>query len=192
MTPNEDVISSETLPDNMNAQMTQVLAYWQDKCTTAPGGLFPTLSDLNLIDLYKIAGNLVICDVVQQDQVRYRWRYWGSALTNYFNIEMTGKFIDEAYSETSVPQIIACYDWIVDNRCCHYWQRKGDIANDENTQLTLDNETTYKTFERLFCPIIDEAGNISQFFGIITFNQTAEQNPPGFGANVKGDIFQSG
>ncbi len=114
------------------------------------------------MDLYKLADCLLLCDVVRQDglSIRYRWRFWGSKLTDFFGVELTGKFIDEAYTAEAARQIIAAYDWIIENRAPHYWLRRGGLAFDDQKHLA---------YERLVCPVLGQSGDIDHLFGIITF-----------------------
>ena len=162
MSGREYRIPSEPFPDRFNAHMAPVLEYWREKCTNGIPGPLPSLNDLNLMDLYKIADHLLLCDVVRQDgfSTRYRWRFWGSKLTAFFGVELTGRFIDEAYTAEAAGQIIATYDWIIENGAPHYWLRRGGLAFDGQEHLV---------YERLVCPVLGQSGDIDHLFGIITF-----------------------
>ncbi len=153
---------SEPIPEPLNPDMTRVFAYWREKCANTEPGPFPRLAEIDIIDLHDIAAHLLIADVVREGgaRARYRWRFWGSNLTDFFGVEMTGKFIDEAYTPEAARQIIAAYDWILEFQEPHYWVRRGGLAYDNQEHLR---------YERLICPILGPSGDIDHLFGIITF-----------------------
>ena len=155
-------IPSEPIPESLNRDMARVFAYWRDKCAGADPGPFPRLSEINVIDLHDIAAHLLISDVIREEDAgrRYCWRFWGSNLTDFFGVEMTGKFIDQAYTPSAARQIIASYEWIMEHREPHYWVRRGGLAYDDQEHLR---------YERLICPILGPSGDIDHLFGIITF-----------------------
>ena len=165
-------VPSEPIPDRLNADMARVLEYWEEKCANSVPGPFPSLNDLNLMDLYEIAGHLLLCDVVRQDglSIRYRWRFYGTKLRDFFGVEFTGKFIDidENYTAEAARQIIGAYDWILENRVPHYWLRRGGLTSDDQKHLV---------YERLICPVLGQSGDIDHLFGIITFEKRPTQKP---------------
>jgi hypothetical protein len=189
-------IASEPLPDDMNEQMSKVLSYWQGKCETTTYGPFPTLTELDIMDLFEMVGNLIICEVVRPKQgqddkpIRYRWLYWGSDLSAFFGVELNGKFIDESYTPTTAQQISSCYDWMLETKEIHYWKRQGGSVTSDGNHLTIENESPYKGFERLACPVIDKTGEISHLFGIITFTEASTSNTTEWDDNAIGEIFQ--
>jgi len=56
---------------------------------------------------------LLIADVVRNDNQprQYRWRYWGTFLTNAFGFEMSGKLIHEAFTDKTHNLIAGAYNW---------------------------------------------------------------------------------
>jgi len=167
-------IPSDSLPDALNSDIAAVLAYWQAKCADATPGPFPHLNDIGLMDLYKLAGNLLICDVVREDdpQPRYRWRYWGTSLTTFFGAEMSGRFIDDIYTPDAARKISSSYNWVLENKTIHYWHRHGGLAHDDKQHLQ---------YERLICPVLGKSGEIDHLFGIITFEdrRKSQRSPIG-------------
>ena len=142
--------------------MARVFAYWHEKCAATEPGPFPQFAEINILDLYDIAPHLLIADVVRNEgtRTRYRWRFWGTALTRFFGFEMSGKFIDEAYTPNAARHIIGAYDWMLESREPHYWKRRGGLAFDDQEHLE---------YERLVCPVLGKSGDIDHLFGIITF-----------------------
>lgn len=171
--------------------MVAAFDYWKGKCEAATFGPFPVLTDLDLLDLIDVIGYLTICDVVRQDseRPRYRWRFWGTELTNYFNIEMSGKFVDEAYTPTTAQQVIGCYDWILETRQSHYWLRHGGIVSVNSDGFSLNEQNAHKSFDRLACPVIDQSGAIAHLFGVMTFKKPAITQRSELVSGARGDII---
>jgi hypothetical protein len=55
---------------------------------------------------------LLIADVVRNDNQsrQYRWRFWGTFLTNAFGFEMSGKLIYEAFTDKTHNLIAGAYN----------------------------------------------------------------------------------
>jgi len=159
------LIPSDPFPDQMNDDMAGVYDYWLGKCPDKSASQFPDIADLDLMDLYKVADHLLLCDVVRQENQAtiYRWRFWGTSLATFFAREMTGKFIHEFYTPEANKDISASYDWVLENKDVHYWERRGGLASNNQRHLL---------YERLICPVLGPSGNIDHLFGIITFSDS--------------------
>ena len=157
----------EPIPAQPEPAVARVLDYWRSKC--GADGELPLAKDINLMDLYEIAPNLLLADVERAPDAlpRYRWRFWGTALTNFFSVELSGRYIDEAYTPAAARQIIAAYDWILQKRAPHFWTRRGGLAQDNQEHLV---------YRRLICPLTAADGEISRLFGIITFDSAPPRN----------------
>ena len=164
------LISPAPIPDEVDQRILRVLDYWREKrelCSTE----FPRLKDIQMMDLHTIAPHLLIADVIREpDQpIRYRWRYWGTALTQFFGYEMSGSFIHEAYTQEAHDLITGAYQWVLENKDIHFWVRQGGLAYEDQEHLK---------YLRLVCPLEGETGNIDHLFGIITFaNRHSSSNP---------------
>jgi len=151
------LIPSDPLPADPNPAMAQVLAYWTEAAERAAPSPLPRLHHIDLMDLYPIAPQLMIADIVHEPaRLRYRWRFWGTNLAQFFGIELTGRFIDEAYTPGAAVEVSAAYDWAVENKSPHYWVRRADSPD-------------HLVFERLICPLLGrDTETVDHLFGIIT------------------------
>ena len=156
-----DSTSPSPVPKDLDPIMAQVWKYWQDKKNEAEGE-FPTLKQIMLMDLHKVASNLLIIDVIDRkdEPSHFRWRYWGTSLTDYFGAELCGKFVHEQCTEEASAYLTRTYDWVVDNRTTHYWTRQGGLINVNYDHLT---------YHRLICPIEGASGEVAHLFGAVTF-----------------------
>jgi hypothetical protein len=67
--------------------------YWRSKCDEKS---IPGWRDIDLMDLYDIAPNVVVRDAVDGGS-EFRCRYFGSNLVEAFGLDPTGKLLQEAY-----------------------------------------------------------------------------------------------
>jgi len=164
------LVPSESIPDHPNSALARVLDYWNAAADNAAPTLLPRLHHIELMDLHDIAPHLMVADVVRETQVRtrYRWRFWGTQLSQFFGIELTGRFIDEAYAPRAAEEVMGAYEWIIENRRPHYWVRRADNRD-------------HLVFERLICPLLgNDTDTVDHLFGIITFvdNETTNRLQP--------------
>jgi len=141
--------------------MAKAFKYWQDKksaCKTE----YPSLKDIQLMDLHSIAQYLLISDVVRNDNQprQYRWRYWGTFLTNAFGLEISGKLIHEALTNKTHDLIAGAYNWMVENGQPHFWVRRVGFEFDDQDHLI---------YQRLVCPREGPPCEIDYLFGIFIF-----------------------
>jgi len=153
------LIPSDPLPVDPNPALARVLAYWKEAAQCAAPEALPRLRHIDLMDLHDIAPQLMIADIVrdQPGRLRYRWRFWGTHLAQFFGIELTGRFIDEAYTPGAAEEVSAAYGWAVENKAPHFWVRRADNPD-------------HLVFERLICPLHGQTTDtVDHLFGIITF-----------------------
>jgi len=153
------LIPSEPLPADPNPTLAQVIGYWTEPAERAAPVPLPRLHHIELMDLQPIAPQLMIADIVREPpgRIRYRWRFWGTHLAEFFGIELTGRFIDEAYTPGAAAEVSAAYDWVVENKAPHFWVRRADNPD-------------HLVFERLVCPLLGHTTDtVDHLFGTITF-----------------------
>lgn len=152
------LIPSDPFPDDPNPALARVYEYWKAASPGTESNALPRLRQIELMDLHDIAPQLMIADIVRErpGRLRYRWRFWGTHLAQFFGIELTGRFIDEAYTPGAAVEVSAAYDWAVENKSPHYWVRRADNPD-------------HLVFERLVCPLLGHnTDTVDHLFGIIT------------------------
>ncbi|MEK9969517.1 MAG: PAS domain-containing protein [Ferrovibrio sp.] len=70
----------------------QLLDYWNDK---RQGRELPFRDAIDPMELRFALGNILLAEIVRGDSLRFRYRLWGSKLTEDYGAEMTGRHVDE-------------------------------------------------------------------------------------------------
>jgi hypothetical protein len=70
----------------------QLLDFWNDR---RGGQAFPLRDAVDPLDLRFALGNILLADILRGDRIRFRYRLWGSRLTEDYGAEMTGRHVDE-------------------------------------------------------------------------------------------------
>ncbi len=88
-------VYGETLPDDFSASPKLEAAWkvWKKWCG---GRSVPTWADVDLMLLPpKLLPFATVMDVL--DDGRYRYRFWGTGIANAYEVEVTGKLLEEAF-----------------------------------------------------------------------------------------------
>ncbi|MCW0233796.1 MAG: PAS domain-containing protein [Ferrovibrio sp.] len=78
--------------DFRHPPLQQFYAYWEGK---RQDGALPFRDTVDPLDLRFVLGHVLLAEVVRGDSIRFRYRLWGSRLTEDYGAEMTGRFVDE-------------------------------------------------------------------------------------------------
>lgn len=131
--------------------------FWLERVERAQD--VPCLRDIDLADLWKIASHIYIMDAVEtpeRPEMRVRWRYVGTMLGELTGEELTGRFMDEAFSHS--PDVAAAHVKVIREGKPHFWRRRFT-----NTATQWD-EVTY---ERLVMPLKNDEGVVAHTLGIV-------------------------
>lgn len=69
----------------------RLLDYWLERCRD---GRLPARRDIDPLALPYVIGHLILVDV-ERDPLRFRYRLTGSSLSLQFNLNLTGRLVDE-------------------------------------------------------------------------------------------------
>ncbi|MCK6452283.1 MAG: PAS domain-containing protein [Alphaproteobacteria bacterium] len=69
----------------------RLLDYWLERCRD---GRLPARRDIDPLALPYVIGHLILVDV-ERDPLRFRYRLIGSSLSLQFNLNLTGRLVDE-------------------------------------------------------------------------------------------------
>jgi len=73
-------------------------------------------SDVDLMDLYKIAPNLMVKDIIDNG-VEFQNRYWGTKLREFFGMDATGAMVADYYEGEHLEQVLTALRFFMeDNR----------------------------------------------------------------------------
>ena len=133
-------------------------AYWDS--LKKPAGGMPALSDINLMDIYKLAPWIVILDVIsgENPSTQFRWRYVGTQLREtLFAVELTGQFVHNLSNLNWAELIQDCYEKMVSNPSPHMWRCQGKTFTDEPEPIH---------YSRLLFPLGGQSGAVEHLIGI--------------------------
>jgi hypothetical protein len=92
------------------APMTRrLLAYWRDKRGDRRR---PAWTDINLMDLYKIAPQIMVRDAVDGGR-DFRCRFCGTELVRVLGMDTTGKLLDESYAPAGRDMMLQRYHLVM-------------------------------------------------------------------------------
>jgi len=157
------------LPEKLPPDLQVLVDYWRTMRESL--GHVPWLTEINLIDLYKIASRLFIADRVETEDgiIRYRWRYWGSTLCRFAGAEVTGKFLDETHDEEATAAATEFYDWALEN---------GEPHHSRQGIRVIGTQKAYWTYERVIVPLMDKTGQPGHVAGVYFSEQDGKVFKP--------------
>ncbi len=148
-----------TFPNDLTDDMKAVYLYWLERHEGQ--GNLPKLSDIHLMDWHKLASRMSIIDAIPDEQMglRFYWRYAGTALRDFFGIEMSGKMMDEAFDSSAYKAISPTYFEVYKTEKPHLWSRSAGIMNIRDSS---------RTYERVLYPLRNSKGDagVRHFWGV--------------------------
>lgn len=78
--------------DFRHSPLQQLFNYWNDKRQQK---LLPCRDVIDPLELRFVLGNVLLAEIVRGERLRFRYRLWGSNLTEDYGVEMTGRYVDE-------------------------------------------------------------------------------------------------
>ncbi len=135
----------------------QLFAYWQQKCA---GRARPRWLDFELMDLWEISRFIVVKDVIQPEH-DFRFRYWGSGMTDIVDIDGTGKLASQLYTSGAYDHVLKAF-----------WQ-----AVDDGTPIRVAGNATIKgkehlAYEAIHLPLDGDAGSVTHLISGYSFVPT--------------------
>ena len=144
----------------MTSEMKSLWNYWETG-TSVDGGML-RLTDIDLMDWYKLAPHMVIIDCLDSETVsgRYRWRFAGTALRDFFGYEVTGKFLDQILSGRTLTKCEHAYRHIKMTGTPHFWAPKTEFPEIPGSE---------GEYRRLLFPLRGKTEKIEHLWGIYDF-----------------------
>ncbi|WP_198154955.1 PAS domain-containing protein [Oceanibaculum pacificum] len=99
-------------------ELARLYDYWASRC---PEGDVPDRADIDPLDMTYCLGNLAIVEF--EEPFRPRYRLVGSNLVRLYGKELTGCYIDEAYTGAVRDEALAVYRQVARDRLANYTRR---------------------------------------------------------------------
>ncbi len=102
--------------------------YWDDKRDSLA---FPSLQDINLIDLWRIAPALIIKDVIDCG-ADFRNRYWVTLIVERAGFDASGKTHWEIYKDQALGPQMENYQHVVKDKCGNIVHRSSSFIENRD------------------------------------------------------------
>ena len=130
--------------------------YWREKCV---GDRLPSRQDIDPVDIPNLLPTLYLIDVASEiTPPRFRFRLLGDVITERFQRNSTGKWLDKIYDAEFYHRISIDYLDIIRTKQPSYAVLNMPVAGRE-----------YIQYERLVCPLASDGRTVDSLFGVIAF-----------------------
>jgi len=101
-------VAESDLDDRLNG----LIGYWAGK---RQGRRFPARADFDPLELKSLLGHLLMVDVVRgpENQLRFRYRLFGTEFIFYHGGDLTGHWVDEIGNAVYRAQLCGLYNHVV-------------------------------------------------------------------------------
>lgn len=149
--------------DLCDSSIAEFHSYWQSR-HNALGGI-PSLQNLDLMDIYRLAPSVVILDVIKDESpsLQFKWRFVGTKLREvFFAVELTGNFVHSHGDNKWAEKVQACYESIVATCNPHMWRCRERIFSNAREPVP---------YTRLLLPVTGNADTVEHIIGIYVQDQ---------------------
>ncbi len=130
--------------------------YWREMCV---GDRLPSRQNIDPVDIPNLLPTLYLIDVASETSPsRFRFRLLGNVITERFQRNSTGKWLDEIYDAEFYHRISTDYLDIIRTKQPSYAVLNMPVAGRE-----------YIQYERLVCPLASDGQTVDSLVGVIGF-----------------------
>lgn len=97
---------------DLDDRLSGLIGYWAGK---RQGRRFPARADFDPLELKPLLGHLLMVDVVRgpEDDLRFRYRLFGSEFVFYHGADMTGRWLEDISNPGFRDELLAIYRSVV-------------------------------------------------------------------------------
>ncbi|MEQ9556710.1 MAG: PAS domain-containing protein [Rhodospirillales bacterium] len=151
-----------TVTETFRSPVTQALfGYWCAKRGSRP---YPAWTDLQLMDIYKIAPQVIVRDVIDGGR-EFRCRFSGTGISAVLGLDGTGELLCETYNPQAVEMIKARYGPVLETQ--------GPVRAVGYVTAVQKNLPT--AFESVYLPLAGKDGAIGHI--IVAYDFTYQPTP---------------
>ena len=130
--------------------------YWRARCA---GDRLPSRQDIDPVDIANLLPTVYLIDIARETTAsRFRFRLLGDVITEKFQRNSTGKWLDEIYDAEFYHRISTDYLDIIRTKQPSYAVLNMPVAGRE-----------YIQYERLVCPLASDGQTVDSLVGVIGF-----------------------
>jgi hypothetical protein len=126
----------------------------------APAGRLPGRQHIDPLEIPRLLPHLTLVDVVREaDRLRYRFRLLGTDVVAKNAVDVTGKWIEEAFPPEPAAAITSAYDNVVATRTPHHWASVMGVPGRDHIR-----------FERIVFPLASDGETVDMLIGVYAFD----------------------
>ena len=127
--------------------------YWRERFR---GASLPARSDVDPVDFPGLLGQINLIDVVEEpSRTRFRYRLWGSLVTEIMGRDCTGQFLDDI-DILDRSEIGRVFLDAVSTRRPHFWRRPVPEGNKR-----------YQSYRRLLLPLAEDGQRVDMLLALL-------------------------
>ena len=116
------------VPEHLDdPRLRAIFDYWRSRFR---GSLLPARTDIDPLQIPALLGHLTITKVARRaDAIRFRYRLWGTRVTELYGRDFTGRYLDEIIIPTRVEEIQRIFEEVTATAVPHFWQIPVPVEN---------------------------------------------------------------
>jgi hypothetical protein len=118
-------------------------------------------SDIDLMDLYKLAPFIVIYN--REQSGRLKIRFVGTAITQQYDQDVTGTYLDELNIGPNSDKLAPIYEQLIENQLPQWMFITAESPED----ITLNRKASFYAYERLAYPLRNDTGDITNIISLV-------------------------
>jgi len=135
-------------------RVARLYAYWENLARPQ------SWADVDLMDMHEIAPILFVADVLDDGaSLSFRYRFIGTKIVEIFNLDATGKTVEEAFEGERRELIIEAYSNVVNSKSPHLGIRSQANRDRGHVRMAV-----------LTLPLFDPSGDVNMLLGINDFS----------------------
>jgi hypothetical protein len=144
-------------PLDRHPRFRQLATYLASK---APAGKLPGRQHIDPVEIPRLLPYLTLVDVVHIDgRERYRFRLVGTDIVNKTAVDVTGKWVEDAFAPVAAVQVAESYRGVVASRTPHHRASTIPVPGREHIN-----------FERIVFPLARDGETVDMLIGIHAFD----------------------
>ncbi|MEM7651892.1 MAG: PAS domain-containing protein [Pseudomonadota bacterium] len=144
------IVESFQIPDH---RILAFYEYWDSKISDNRP---PLRSNIDPIEIPQFLTGIVLYEVMEGGD-RFRFKLWGTLLTQIYGYDCTGKFADEVFEDSRSADIHRVLRGVAETQQPHYWEIDTPVEN-----------RTFMKYRRIALPLWTNADRVELLIGFHT------------------------
>ncbi len=160
----QENIGEVTGPPYDHPKLQRLYEYWREKMRD---GRLPARGDVDPLEIPELLGSVSLIDVVRErEKYRYRFRLFGTQLTEKAQRDYTGEWLDEVLAADRIEELFPSFEEMIRTREPIFRRRALSVAGRQHIG-----------YERLDCPLAEDGETVDTFISVWVFDQPRSLTP---------------